>query len=184
MQNTTITAQDGTHYGVSDNYEYNDGTRKRHYIQVWSGPFYSVWEAEGYSLPKRNGYMLTTYNGDKVRVLCPLRVEETYREVDAAIAAALSAHYASQGSAVAGSGVTVYLCADCSMYVTNAETPVTDDGEIDPDWAARVKAHGPAAQGHYALGSDTEDLDFDAVACDYCGSTLAGFRYNYTRFSA
>jgi hypothetical protein len=73
-------------YGVRSEYELSAG-RKRDYLTVWSGPFYSVFEASAVSLPKRDGYMLTTYNGDKVRVTCPLRTD------DAAISAALAAHY-------------------------------------------------------------------------------------------
>jgi hypothetical protein len=80
-------------YGVMDDYEYN-ATHKRRRILVWSGPFYSVFEADGYSLPRRDGYMLTTYNGDKIRVACPIRSDETWQETDKAIDAALTAHYA------------------------------------------------------------------------------------------
>jgi hypothetical protein len=38
--------------------------------------------------------MLTTYNGDKIRVACPIRSDETWQETDKAIDAALTAHYA------------------------------------------------------------------------------------------
>jgi hypothetical protein len=81
-----------THYGIATDYERNAG-RKRDHLTVWSGPFCSVFEASGVSLPKRDGYMLTTYNGDKVRVTCPLRTDDTWQETDAAISAALAAHY-------------------------------------------------------------------------------------------
>jgi hypothetical protein len=81
-------------YGVTSDYEYN-ATHKRDKIRVWSGAFFSVFEAEGYSLPGGDGYMLTTYNGDKVRVTCPARRNgDNYRKVDAAVSAALRAHYA------------------------------------------------------------------------------------------
>jgi hypothetical protein len=84
-------------YGVMTDYDRNDG-RKRDYLRVWSGPFYSVWEADGVSLPRGDGYMLTTYNGERVRVTCPTpRTDENYREVDAAIDAALRAHYRNAG---------------------------------------------------------------------------------------
>lgn len=80
-------------YGVRSEDDLNAG-RKRDHLTVWSGPFSSVWEADGVSLPKGDGYMLTTYNGTKIRVSCPTpRTEENYREVDAAVAAALRAHY-------------------------------------------------------------------------------------------
>lgn len=76
-------------YGVATDYDRNEG-RKRDYLQVWSGPFFSVWEADGVSLPKGDGYMLTTYNGRKVRVECPTpRNDENWQEVDAAISAAM-----------------------------------------------------------------------------------------------
>ena len=81
-------------YGVRTEYDLNEGKR-RDYLTVWSGPFSSVWEADGVSLPGGDGYMLTTYNGDKVRVTCPTpRTDDTYVEVDAAIDAALTAHFA------------------------------------------------------------------------------------------
>lgn len=82
-----------TVYGVATDYDSNDG-RKRDYLTVWSGPFFSVWEAVGVSLPKGDGYMLTTYNGVKVRVVCPTpRTDANYTEVDAAISAALEELY-------------------------------------------------------------------------------------------
>lgn len=90
-----------THYGISVDSEYN-ATHKRERISVWSGQFMGTWEAEGYSLPKRNGYMLTTYNGDKVRVECPLRTADNYREVDVAISAALHEHFALRGCITVG----------------------------------------------------------------------------------
>lgn len=82
-----------THYGVATDYDRNEG-RKRDYIRVWSGPFYSVFEADGVSLPGGDGYMLTTYNGKKVRVSCPTpRNDKNWQQVDAAVSAALRAHY-------------------------------------------------------------------------------------------
>lgn len=82
-----------TVYGVATDYDRSAG-RKREYLTVWSGPFFSVWEADAVSLPKGDGYMLRTYNGVKVRVSCPTpRTDENYEEVDAAIDAALRAHY-------------------------------------------------------------------------------------------
>lgn len=82
-----------THYGVSTDYEYS-ADHKRQRITVWSGSFYGVFEADGLSLPNDAGYMLTTYNGEKVRVACPApRNEDNYQEVDAAVSAALNAHY-------------------------------------------------------------------------------------------
>lgn len=85
--------------GVRTEYEMNAG-RKRDYLTVWSGSFYSVYEATGVSLPKMEGYMLTTYNDDRVRVTCPApRSESNYAEVDEAITKALSAHYALAGAA-------------------------------------------------------------------------------------
>ena len=85
-----------TRYGVMDDYEYN-ATHKRTRITVWSPPFASVFEADGYSLPNGAGYMLMTYNGDKVRVACSIRDADTYREIDAAISAALNAHHDNRG---------------------------------------------------------------------------------------
>lgn len=84
-------------FGITEDYDYN-ATHKRTRITVWSGPWSSTWEADGFSLPKGDGYMLTTYNGDKVRVSCPLRGDDNYREVDAAISEALAAHYAAIGT--------------------------------------------------------------------------------------
>lgn len=85
-----------TTYGVATDYDRNDG-RKRDYLRVWSGPWFSVWEADGVSLPKRNGYMLTTYNGARIRVTCPApRTDATYQEIDAAISEALRRHYDAQ----------------------------------------------------------------------------------------
>lgn len=87
-----------TYYGVMTDYEYNVD-HKRQRLTVWSGAFMAVHEAWGVSLPKNDGYMLTTYNGDKVRVTCPVeRTEDNYREVDAAISAALDAHYQKIGA--------------------------------------------------------------------------------------
>lgn len=90
-----------THYGVATDY---DWTGKRDRLIVWSGPFMSTFEAEGLSLPKGDGYMLTTYNdGDKVRVSCPCpRDESNFREVDAAINAALNEYEAKRGSVRVG----------------------------------------------------------------------------------
>lgn len=79
-------------YGVTSDYDYN-ATHKRDRIDVWSGAFYSVWEAVGYSLPSRNGYMLETYNGDRIKVLCPIRDDEAYIEVDTAVSKALNHHF-------------------------------------------------------------------------------------------
>jgi hypothetical protein len=89
--------------GVRTEYEMNS-SRKRDYLTVWSGSFFSVYEAIGVSLPKMNGYMLTTYNDDRLKVLCPApRTEWNYREVDEAITKALTEHYARVGaSSVAG----------------------------------------------------------------------------------
>ena len=56
-----------------------------------------VFEAEGLSLPGRDGYVLTTYNGDRVRVACPMRTDDTYEEVDAAISEALNRHHEARG---------------------------------------------------------------------------------------
>lgn len=79
-------------YGVRTEYEKNEG-KKRDYLTVWSGPFFSVWEADGVSLPS-GGYMLTTYNDTKVRVECPSpRTEDNYKQVDQAISEALTKHY-------------------------------------------------------------------------------------------
>ena len=89
-------------YGVTEDYDYT-ATHKRARIVVWSGAFFSVFEAEGFSLPKGDGYMLTTYNGDKVRVECPIeRTDDNYQQFDAAITAALDAHYAGNGSVLLG----------------------------------------------------------------------------------
>lgn len=71
----------------------------RQQITVWSAPFMSTLEAWGTALPRRDGFMLTTYNGDKVRASCPApRTEENYKEVDAAISAALDAHFTERGA--------------------------------------------------------------------------------------
>lgn len=79
-------------YGVRTEYEMNLG-RKRDYLTVWSGSFFSVYEASGVSLPKMDGYSLTTYNDDRLTVRCPApRNEYNYREVDAAISKALDKH--------------------------------------------------------------------------------------------
>ena len=78
-------------------YEYN-ADHKRERITVWSGPFMGTFEAEGYSLPGRDGYMLTTYNGDKVRVACAMRNEQTYEVVDKAVSEALAVEYARIGA--------------------------------------------------------------------------------------
>jgi hypothetical protein len=87
---TTTTAR---FYGVRSEHERSEGKR-RDYLTVWSGPFFSVWEADGVSLPKGDGYMLTTYNGDKVRVTCSTpRTEANFQQVDDAIGVALAAHY-------------------------------------------------------------------------------------------
>lgn len=84
--------------GVRTEYDMNAG-RKRDYLTVWSGPFYSVYEAIGVSLPKMNGYMLTTYNDDRVRVECPApRTASNCAVVDAAVTKALSEHYARIGA--------------------------------------------------------------------------------------
>lgn len=83
-----------TRFGVTTDYEYS-ATHSRDRLEVWSGPFFSVWEATGLSLPRGGGFMLTTYNDDKIRVTCPARrTSANYEEVDAAISAALNAHYA------------------------------------------------------------------------------------------
>ena len=89
--------------GVRTEYEMNS-SRKRDYLTVWSGSFFSVYEAIGVSLPKNNGYMLTTYNGDRVKVACPApRNESNYIEVDEAITKALAEHYERIGaSSIAG----------------------------------------------------------------------------------
>lgn len=81
-------------YGVATDYEWS-ATHKRQRITVWSGSFYSTYEAEGLSLPNGAGFMLSIYDdGEKVRVSCPSpRTDDNYREVDAAIAAALADHY-------------------------------------------------------------------------------------------
>ena len=84
--------------GVRTEYEMNS-VRKRDYLTVWSGSFFSVYEATGVSLPKMNGYMLTTYNDDRVKVTCPApRNESNYLEVDEAISKALNEHYARIGA--------------------------------------------------------------------------------------
>lgn len=84
--------------GIRNEYEPRFG---REVLTLWSGSFYSVWEGEAWELPRRDGYMVTTYNGDKVRVACPTpRTDDNYREVDAAIVAAVEALYASNGSVV------------------------------------------------------------------------------------
>lgn len=81
-------------YGVATDYERNEG-RKRDYLTVWSGPFFSVYEAAGVSLPRGDGYVLTTYNGERVRVTCPTpRTDDNYQEIDRAVSDALRTHYA------------------------------------------------------------------------------------------
>lgn len=81
------------HYGVTTDYDYSDA-HKRERLDVWSGPFMSEWEGSALSLPKGDGYMLTTHSGAKVRVSCPTpRTDETYREIDDAISAALREHH-------------------------------------------------------------------------------------------
>lgn len=84
-------------FGVTTDYEYAV-THKRQRLTVWSGPFYATFEAHALSLPLGRGYMLTTYNGDKVRVKTHLRGEDNWREVDAAIARALTIHYKAVGA--------------------------------------------------------------------------------------
>jgi hypothetical protein len=75
-------------FGVVTDYDYNR-THRRGRITVWSGQFMSDLEATGLSLPS-GGYMLRTYWGRKIRVRCPApRTEANYREVDAAINAAM-----------------------------------------------------------------------------------------------
>jgi hypothetical protein len=81
-------------FGVCTDYEANRG-RKRDHVTVWEGPFADQYVASGVSLPRGNGYMLTLDWGDKVRVTSPTpRTDDNYHEVDAAINAALTAHYA------------------------------------------------------------------------------------------
>jgi hypothetical protein len=93
-----------TVYGVIVDYDYSS-THKRERLTVWSPPWMSVFEAEGYSLPHGGGYMLTTYNGDKVRVSCPApRTAENYTTVDAAISAALNAHFSTNGTVTLAPG--------------------------------------------------------------------------------
>lgn len=83
-------------YGVRTEYEQNEG-RKRDHLTVWSGPFASNYEAAGVSLPRGDGYMLILAYGGKVRVSCPTpRTDDNYLTVDAAIGAALRAHYGEQ----------------------------------------------------------------------------------------
>lgn len=85
-------------FAVMNDYEYTV-THKRERITVWSGSFASTFEADGFSLPSGKGYTLTTYNDDKVRVTCPSpRTDENYRDVDAAVSAALTAHYDAIGA--------------------------------------------------------------------------------------
>ena len=78
-------------FGVMTDYEYN-WDHKRSRLTIWEGPFMGTYVGEAFST--RTGFMITDYNGDKVRVTCPnTRNEDTYRDVDAAINAALSAHF-------------------------------------------------------------------------------------------
>lgn len=85
-----------TRYAVAGDCDYGE-THKRERLTVWSGTWCDVFEAEGLSLPGRDGYMLTTYNGDRVRVACPMRTDDTYEEVDAAISEALNRHHEARG---------------------------------------------------------------------------------------
>lgn len=105
-----------THYGVMTDYDYT-ATHKRERLTIWSGPFYSVFEGQAYTLPKRDGYMVGTYNGDRIRVSCPTpRTDDNWQQIDAAIGAALRAHYREQQSgdlcARAGCGLTIEQSAD------------------------------------------------------------------------
>lgn len=77
-------------YSVATDYDYN-ATHKRDCITVWSGQFCDQWEGVGFALPGNTGYMLSMYGGGKVRVACPCpRTEANYRQVDAAVCAAIS----------------------------------------------------------------------------------------------
>lgn len=80
-----------THYGIIEDYDYNQ-THKRHRLTLWSGMFASVREGEAYSLPNGKGYMVRLEYGEKVRVSCPSpRNSENYMHVDEAINRALNA---------------------------------------------------------------------------------------------
>lgn len=82
-----------TYYGVMTDYEHNL-THKLERLQVWCGPFASIWVAEANELPRHSGYMLSLYGDEKLRVECPSpRTSENYEQIDAAINAALNAHY-------------------------------------------------------------------------------------------
>lgn len=76
---------------------------KRETITVWSGSFMSTFEAEGYANNGAKTYSLTTYNGDAIPAKLPNgvtapRTSENYREIDQAIADALSTHYKKIGA--------------------------------------------------------------------------------------
>jgi len=79
-----------TTYQIATDYD-DSGKRKRDHLNIFSGRFADTWEGHAVSLPKEDGYMVTLYSGRKVRVMCPVgRTDENYRQIDAAINAALN----------------------------------------------------------------------------------------------
>jgi hypothetical protein len=96
---TERNTQNMTHYGVANDYDYNE-THKRERLTLWSGAFSSGYEGEALSLPSGKGYMVTPYYGEKFRVASPTpRTDENYQQVDAALNAALNAYHAAKASA-------------------------------------------------------------------------------------
>lgn len=74
---------------------------------------------------------------------------------------------------------TGYVCADCLMVIANADT----SGIADVDaWADAVKRTNATENGRYDVVVGDDELTFSRTSCDYCGTTLDGYRHEVVFF--
>lgn len=71
----------------------------------------------------------------------------------------------------------LFVCQDCVLLIANGEVPNDWTDEQVEKWKKAIAKRWPDQTG-VCCGDSDFYREFDAWACDFCGSALAGSRYH------